>query len=634
MYKGVTTVGFDNFTALYSNSESFSEGFNRGIQHLFYNDYTYDLIKKCITLIRNEENLLYSNITYDLHHAPKEIEIIEEGWEDLYKVYSKYKEYKGIERKSFCYALDNCIVIEESIRNNNSINVCIDVFAYIVFNNTKKGLLEYNKDYDCLIWDSGVKEKYVIIGLDRKSDFHVLSVEHINFDFAGFQKILQKEYNQKDHLKSEFGISAAIGSQCNIPSDEQILFRWFIVPCKKIEEGLKFLQRIRNINLQEYGNVIYTSFIDQTSKVIDYNKYANNKWKKIYYRNLLAIKSVNLNGFIPADITGHYFTHLGPCFYPRDALMVAKAFLYSELFEEAKKIFNFLSNLEFKEKGEFYQRYDCYCKPSEGANNYVEHQLDSIGYYLSLIKYYFDLTGELLINKDKLEEIIHCCESYKGYNKLIGPEGGVNEGVYGQAYITSTNMFILGGLMNARKLLKVINPTDVNLKSKIDSLIEDISEGIETMWDKNYKYYYYGFSLTTNCVVKRYDTPQYFSPLYGYYNEKMLHNNSYLLKNASFHGDGIGYSQQSYHHGAWIFNTAACAQFNYFVDNITEYVKKVEWLVNHTNNFGLMPEAVDAKYEHVCYINPLTWACAEMVSALAYPYYKEVYAKQLSGDKI
>ena len=41
----------------------------------------------------------------------------------------------------------------------------------------------------------------------------------------------------------------------------------------------------------------------------------------------------------------------------------------------------------------------------------------------------------------------------------------------------------------------------------------------------------------------------------------------------------------------------------------------MRWAVKHSNRYGLLPEAVDADQEEICFINPLSWACAEFVAA-------------------
>ena len=46
---------------------------------------------------------------------------------------------------------------------------------------------------------------------------------------------------------------------------------------------------------------------------------------------------------------------------------------------------------------------------------------------------------------------------------MVGPEGGVNEGVFGPAYITSSNMYIYGGLLAAIEIAKEFND-DISIR--------------------------------------------------------------------------------------------------------------------------------------------------------------------------
>ena len=95
----------------------------------------------------------------------------------------------------------------------------------------------------------------------------------------------------------------------------------------------------------------------------------------------------------------------------------------------------------------------------------------------------------------------------------------------------------------------------------------------------------------------------------------MKSTHRYFFKYASFFEDGIGYSEQEYHHGPWLFNTLACAEYCKRRGDLEEYTKKMRWAVKHSNRYGLLPEAVDADQEEICFINPLSWACAEFVAA-------------------
>jgi len=112
--------------------------------------------------------------------------------------------------------------------------------------------------------------------------------------------------------------------------------------------------------------------------------------------NQVAIKSALNGGFISADLTGHHFADGLPSYYPRDALMVARAFILSGHYPEAAQTISYLLSRPRKPQGDLYQRYDGVGNPSEGANNNVFQQLDSVDYLLRLVQDYAGATGEYL----------------------------------------------------------------------------------------------------------------------------------------------------------------------------------------------------------------------------------------------
>lgn len=178
-------------------------------------------------------------------------------------------------------------------------------------------------------------------------------------------------------------------------------------------------------------------------------------------------------------------------------------------------------------------------------------------------------------------------------------------------------MFIVGGLLSASQIAKHFN--DDFHEGKWKKYANVITKHIEQeTWIEELSRYGYGYVLYDDELIKKYDTPQYFGPLYGYplsSNFKKMVDAS--LQNQSFYNYGIGYSEQEYHHGAWIFNTAANAQCQALVGNKENYISMINWMLEHSNAYGLLPEAIDGNSEKICFINPLTWACAEFISAIS-----------------
>ena len=53
------------------------------------------------------------------------------------------------------------------------------------------------------------------------------------------------------------------------------------------------------------------------------------------------------------------------------------------------------------------------------------------------------------------------------------------------------------------------------------------------------------------------------------------------------------------------------------IGDMEEYYKKLDWVLDNSNSYGLFPEAIDALEEDNAWVNPLIWACAEFVSMIS-----------------
>ena len=94
------------------------------------------------------------------------------------------------------------------------------------------------------------------------------------------------------------------------------------------------------------------------------------KYLEAYKRNLYCVKSANLNGQLPADITGQFVTNGMPQIYPRDALMCARVLLLTGHAEEAKQLIEFWARpqVPMKTPGEWYARYDAHGKAVDAGS--------------------------------------------------------------------------------------------------------------------------------------------------------------------------------------------------------------------------------------------------------------------------
>lgn len=622
MYTGVSPMGFGKFCGLWTPSEQYNDGFARGLQHLFYKGYQMDLVNMAITMTTFDDGLLeYGNVYYNGDQCPRVHHDVEDFVENGYCYNTTSFRREDIKRTTKGYAMFEYLVIEETYHNLTDQKVELDAHAFFFPRTYKRSKLKYDVNHDCVIWKEEEAEDYIVVGLEEASTSFTLSKEQRHFALGTIQKLMDREQSLSNEIESQVGLSTSLTKHISIEANCSYTFRWFIIPSSDGEKGISMLKEIRKTDVVQEAQTMYADFLKPLKK---YEDILDKKTFELLNQNMVALKAVLSKGLVPADVTGHYFSWGNPTFYVRDSLMVARAFLNAGYGEEAKSIIKRYASLPMKGKGEFYQRYNNHCEGDEGANNGVDHQLDANGYFISLIVQYYRKYKELLIEPQFIIDILHFLNSKQTYKGLIGPEGGVNEGVYGASYITSTNMFILGGLNH---LLECLTEGDAHtwatpeeykeLKSLSQPLIEGIKSGISLMWNEEKGFYNYGYSETLEMTIKRYDTPQYFSLFYGYKNdERFTRNNTYLLQNASFYDGGMGYSQQSYHSGAWLFNTGASAQYQYLYGDKTVYDKQIKFMIDHANGFGLMVEAVDGVYENLPLINPLSWACAEFVNAI------------------
>jgi GH15 family glucan-1,4-alpha-glucosidase len=415
------------------------------------------------------------------------------------------------------------------------------------------------------------------------------------FMYHGIQDILFDENRlESGEFESKEPISLSISKAIMLEPGEKYSFEW-ILNFNKDDAGFE--------SLEQDAKLYWKNWLSETSFDIDDSMVAN----------VIALKAINMKGFIPADLTGHYFASDDIALYVRDALHGARAFLYSGFYKECKSIVELVLNLRRKDNYELYQRYNSLMEPDEGANNNVFSQIDVIGYLLRVIADYYALTGELLAEVDVLINEVKILHKIHTKNGLYGPEGGVNEGVYGPAYITSTNIFIAGGLSG---LLQIIKNTknyqyEEILKKKLNDLVDAING---TFMEDDY--YAYGYVDYHSQLIKRYDTPQLFGASLGYpIDENYKKNFDTLTTIATYYDFGYGYSEQEYHDGPWIFNTAYAAQNAYMFGDIELYNNIIKWIEDHKNQYGLLPEAIDARTERNSFINPLMWANSEYVCA-------------------
>jgi hypothetical protein len=601
IYPAMTYIGSNRFSALYGQTDTIIDQKATGLQHLYVDNYEFDLIHTACSTVKLNNTLYYSDrekpeVGHPKRHKPvrsytidNAIMVDEFQYEDFTKVdyvgaHEEYIRFKSTitntSKESKKFQLSSLL-----ISNPNHRSLCTQENGFIHYEIKRKHIAMFSSKYE------GAH-----MSLDAPSGFMYRGIDDLLFD--------NNNVNNKT-MDSSLPIASSLYVNEIIKPNESKSFEWIILIGESKEDLLKKYKTFHFVPELEDITIYWKDYLKDITIPQEYVEETKTK--------LVALKGALLDGLLPADLTGHYFANGEVCFYSRDALMGSRAFLYAGLYKDFESIIQFFMSCEVKENGEYYQRYRFDKIADEGANNNVYNQIDFIGYFTRVITDYYHLTGVLLCSFDSLNDIISLLSLTQSKQGLYGPEGGVNEGVYGPAFITSTNMFIAGGLKGVIELARESN--HLELEQKWNVIYEGLYKAIERIFSTQ-KYYPYGYVTYHNDVIKRYDTPQLLAgslgyPLTAHFKESFVT----LIQKATYYKHGIGYSEQEYHNGPWIFNTAAAAQVAYLLQDFETYRNTMEWLINHQNGFGMNPEAIDAANESIPFINPLMWANSEFVCA-------------------
>lgn len=594
MYPGLTYIGTSRFSGLYGCNETIVDQKATGLQHLFIDDYKIDLIHTACSVLTVDDTTYFGDrIKPKRGHALRQKS---DGSSVVHHcIYEDVFIYQNFTKTDRVTAFDEeYIYFESEIVNRSISDLHVKLSSLCITQN--QNAYQVRKSDDLIVFS--VKGKTFSMKAESTTKASITPDAPSGFMYKGIEELLYENSSDIQSLESNSAIAASLSDKRVIKPQETTTFRWVLIvgddedDCKSKAERFDF-----------------NGVLERSKK--EWRKWLDRSYRPQAADALVALKAATLNGFLPADLTGHYFANNRVSFYVRDALMASRAFLYSNHIEEFKEIIAYLLDCPVKDNGEFYQRYNPDRLPDEGANNNVFSQIDAIGYFTRVVSDYYHMTGDVLVDFDRLNSIIGVLDQISTKKGLYGPEGGVNEGVYGPAYITSTNMFIAGGLLGAAHLAKSHGKSEY--ESKWKSAAMSIISSCEACFTKE-GYYAYGYVDYHDDLVLRYDTPQLFGGSLGYpISESYKRNFAFLSKFGTYFGLGYGYSEQEYHNGPWIFNTAAAAQIAYMIQDNELYSAIMLWLKEHCNAYGLLPEAVDAREETKCFINPLMWANAEYV---------------------
>jgi GH15 family glucan-1,4-alpha-glucosidase len=357
------------------------------------------------------------------------------------------------------------------------------------------------------------------------------------------------------------------------------------------------------------------------------------EYLEAYKRNIYCVKAANLNGQIPADITGQFVTNNMPQLYPRDAMMCARVLLLAGHLEEARQVIEFWANpkIPMKSVGEWYARYDANAKPVDGGSGarFDEPEWDANGYYIYLLTEYHRLKGVWLASPQFIYELSDFLIAHLSPNGLL-QEGGIVEWT---GYLPATNMICSAALQNAAKIARE-SGNEAKARAYAGAA-QKIFAALPEMFDTMRQTYAdlrsaskkgeHGESIAGQPGEKTYlwDTTANVGLLWGYPNHEAIRlSNAFYDKNTVKLEGGMQYFDTpdaglaEYGHDVFFFTTAAAAQYQALYGTRTAAKGFVDWMLRNANSYGLMPERIHLDGKDCSPASPLSWCCAEFAAAV------------------
>lgn len=357
------------------------------------------------------------------------------------------------------------------------------------------------------------------------------------------------------------------------------------------------------------------------------------RYLEAYQRNLYCVKAANLNGQIPADITGQFVTNNMPQLYPRDAMMCARVLLLTGHSDEARQVIEFWAKrrIAMKTPGEWYARYDAHGQAVDAGTGarYDEPEWDANGYYIYLLAEYHRATGIWLGDREFLFELADFLVSHISSNNLLY-EGGIVEWT---GYLPATNMICAAALQKAAAIASEFG--DANRAQAYGAAYRRISAALPQMFDSSRQTYAdvrftdrkgaKGESLTGQSGEKTYlwDTTANVGVIWGYPNHREIElSNLFYKKNTVKLDGGMQYFDSpdeglaSYGHDVFFFTTAAAAQYESLRGDQSAAKSYIDWMAHNANAYGLMPERIHLDGSDCSPASPLSWCSAEFAAAL------------------
>lgn len=590
-WPGHAIIGNGQFCAVYSEDQRITKDGRKGIRHLYIGDYTCDYLNSAYFRLMNQTLM-------------KKQDSVVPYMENFYTPAARhYWRNKLVYTSAVRATTDGLLLRFEPAKGAGVL------IAELVINaNTSEEMMLMGYAVRRFITDTAIanykKRSEPIVSMNWNSDkFLSVSASQLPVNTDVMNNIVMKFRVEEDEpltiLLSEKGFSIELVSTL-WESSELVWRDWLAIG------GLPFPNPVN----------------DQDSLYNDY-----------YSRNLYAAYSSTLHGQVPADVTGQFLTNGMPQLYPRDALMTARSFLEAGYNHLAEKIIKFWADttISHKSPGEFYARYDAFGKSTDDGSGarFDEPEWDGGAYFIITNYEYFKLTGKWLVEAELLYECANFIVQAIDSTGLLY-EGGIVEWT---GYLPSTNMICASALMKASEIARMNGRRD--LESKYDKAFKTMQSAMPGLFDETRRLYtarrYYSvkgednFSLTAmkDELLYLWDNTSAFGVIWGYPDHALMQETyDYVKKNLNDNG-GVMYFEahdggplEDYGDDLFFFTTAAWVKYAVIQKDYTFAKKSLDWVINQSNIYGLMPERVKTDYSGISEASPLTWGCAEFAGAI------------------
>jgi GH15 family glucan-1,4-alpha-glucosidase len=596
-WKGYSILGNGRLTAVYSDDSRITGvAHARGIQHLYFKDYTADYIASTSFEVVN----ISGNPI-----APHDGGAMRVGMQNFFTARTETSLPGGATATALCFVHPrDAVVLSLGVASGNAAQ------PYRFQADLRKEIKT----------DTTVS----LTGLEQSGQAIVAT-------WSNGTVLVIASRNPHDRPAVSGSSVSIMGNLAGNSSMAQIL----LLPASSRAEALSNLQALQgDKNLEataaEYWETwmnsgILPRFPDHTPETAAYIE--------AYKRNLYCVKAANLNGQIPADITGQFVTNNMPQLYPRDAMMCARVLLLTGHPREARQVIEFWADprVPMKTPGEWYARYDAHGKPVDAGTGarFDEPEWDANGYFIYLVSKYHESQGEWLADRALIDRLADFLVHHIGQNGLL-EEGGIVEWT---GYLPATNMIGSAALQTAAEIARQSGGQD-----KARSYAEasrKIAAAMPQMFDPSRKTYAdvrftdkkgaNGESLPGRTGVKTYlwDTTANVGVIWGYPNHPEIEmSNLFYAANTVQLAGGMQYFDSpdsglaGYGHAVFFFTTAAASQYESLRGNKVAAKSYIDWMMRNANSYGLMPERIFLDGSDASPASPLSWCSAEFASAL------------------